>query len=146
MTSVPSELAMFDDVIARCMAARTLRTARIVTRLYDQALSEHGLTITQFTLMIVIGRHKPNSLSKLAEGLDIERSTLSRNIAKLRDGGFVETVPSGRAQHLRLTRKGQTVLSEVYPKWQEVQASIETKLGEPELLKVREALGSLQQV
>ncbi len=147
MTSVQPETEMLNDIMGRCVAARTLRAARVVTRQYDQALSEHGITITQFTLMVAIGRHNPDSLTKLADGLDIERSTLSRNIAKLKIGGFVETTASaGRAQELNLTAKGRDTLKAVYPKWRAVQEDIEEKLGDPGMGKLREALKDLQQI
>jgi DNA-binding MarR family transcriptional regulator len=146
MQTISPELDMLDDIIGRCVAARTLRAARVVTRQYDQALAEHGITITQFTLMVAIGRHRPHSLTKLAEGLDIERSTLSRNIAKLRAGGFVETKAVGRSQELSLTEKGAAILKDVYPKWRDVQTSIEEKLGDPALARMREALKDLHRI
>lgn len=145
MKSTGEDMQMFDDIIGRCVAGRTIRAARVITRQYDQALSDYGITITQFTLLVVIGQRQPRSIAVLADGLDIDRSTLSRNIAKLREAGLIEqSVVTGRAQHLSLTAKGLKTLQAVYPKWREVQDGIEAKLGEIGLSKVHESLEDLQ--
>lgn len=139
------DLHMFDDIIGRCVAGRTIRAARVITRQYDQALSDYGITITQFTLLVVIGQRRPKSIAVLADGLDIDRSTLSRNLAKLRDGGLLEkNVLAGRAQHLSLTPKGLEILQAVYPKWRQVQDGIEAKLGNERLSNVHASLEDLQ--
>ena len=145
MKIADQDLQMFDDILGRCVAGRTIRAARVITRQYDQALSDNGITITQFTLLVVIGQRRPESLAVVADGLDIDRSTLSRNIAKLREGGLLEkSGMEGRAQRLNLTAKGLATLQAVYPKWREVQDRIEAKLGDVGLSKVHASLEDLQ--
>ena len=147
MITAAKDFGMFEDIIDRCVAARTIRAARVITRQYDQALRGHGITITQFTLLVVIGRHRPSSITLLADGLDIERTTLSRNVAKLREGGFLkENAAEGRSQRLELSEKGMSTLQDVYPKWCSVQDGIEAKLGDPALTTVRASLKALRNI
>ena len=57
-----------------CSAGRLLRAARVLTRHYDDALRPVGITITQFGLLKVIQRLEPESISDIAQALDIDPS------------------------------------------------------------------------
>ncbi len=141
----PGDRAMLDEIASRCLAGPTLRTARVIGRSYDRALAASGITITQFTLMVTIAKYRPTSIAQLGEWLDIEASTLSRNLAKLRKAGYVAR-PSkeGRAQELVLTQKGISTLREVYPSWLETQRDLEARLGPQKVAGVRSHLTDLR--
>ena len=140
-----SDIAMLEDISTRCIARPTLRTARSVTRVYDRALKGAGVTITQVTLMVTMAKQRPGSVAQIAEWLDIEPSTLSRNIAKLRKVGLVEPTQSkGRSIEYRLTEKGIETLREMYPKWVATQESLEHSLGQDVLESARVSLSRLQ--
>ena len=119
------------DVSGRCVAVRTLMTARSVARAFDHALKSVGLTGTQFSLLVAIGAGQYGSISELGERLHIEKSTLSRNLRPLMDAGLIEKDESarGRSILLNLTDAGKTKLDEAYPVWQSVQARLEGSLG-----------------
>lgn len=136
------------DVMTRCAGVRTLSSARAVTRHYDAALRPADLTITQFTLLIVIGALRPSSISEIGNWLSIERTSVTRNLKPLERRGFIERKPEG-AQRMRpvaLTMAGQQKLKESYPYWQAAQTEIETMLGESELEKALNALAKLRSV
>lgn len=136
---------MLDEVTSRCLAAPTLRTARVISRSYDRALAGSGITITQFTLLVTIAKYRPTSIAQLGEWLDIEASTLSRNLAKLRKSGHVQPPGSeGRAQELVLTEKGIATLREVYPRWLDTQQDLEARLGPQNVAGVRSRLTDLR--
>ena len=77
------------DSPINCSAARLLRAARVLTRHYDEALRPAGITITQFGLLNVIKRAEPESISDIAGILDIDRTTLSRNLKPLEKANLV---------------------------------------------------------
>ena len=132
----PDHRTMLDEITSRCLAAPTLRTARVIGRSYDRALAGSGITITQFTLLVTI--------AQLGEWLDIEASTLSRNLAKLRKSGHVEPLGNeGRAQELVLTGKGISTLREVYPRWLDTQQDLEARLGPQNVAGVHSSLTDL---
>ncbi len=139
---------IYEDVIGRCTAVRTLRAARVVTRLYEDALREVDLTITQFTLLVTIGRAKPESISKIGEYLSIDRTTLSRNLKPLEKAGFVTrgAEGEGRRREVRLTRAGLTKLKQAYPVWLTVQNRVEKELGGDEVDDIAVALHRLHSV
>jgi len=67
----------------RCIALRARRISRLVTKLFEDALRESPITVAQFTLLgasIIGGPLQPARLAKM---LDIEKSTLSRNLAMI---------------------------------------------------------------
>lgn len=139
---------IYSDVVSRCTAVRTLRASRAIARLYEDALRPTGLTVTQFTLLVTIGRAKPDSISKIGEYLSIERTTLSRNLKPLEDAGYITRGEEGekRKREVRLTPKGLAKLKEAYPLWRDVQEKVEKKLGKPAVKNIADALGALHDV
>jgi DNA-binding MarR family transcriptional regulator len=118
-----------------CSASRLLRAARVVTRHYDDALRPAGITITQFGLLNMIQRYEPESISDVAQMLDIDRTTLSRNLKPLEKAGLVFRGNEGESRRRRvlLTTLGVTKLKEAYPLWQKAQGRIEDVLGDARL-------------
>lgn len=110
-------------------------TARTISRLFDQALKGAGITNTQFTLLVAIGSHDFTSISELGELLNIEKSTLSRNLKPLIDQGLIERnkVPGGRSITHRLTEAGAQRLEAAYPLWQSAQDQLETEIGKEDI-------------
>ncbi len=65
-----------------CLASRTRRLSRIMTRVYEDALRDYGLTVPQFSLLTVISTSEPVTSAEIGRQLDLEKSTLSRTIGK----------------------------------------------------------------
>lgn len=105
--------------------------ARKITRIFDDALRPTGLRITQFTLLVAIGKGAPDSISLLAEGLAMERTTLVRNLQLLEKDGLIKMSAEGgrRARATRLTKAGRERLAAAYPHWEKAQQTIKDKLG-----------------
>ena len=110
----------------------TLRTAsRRITALYDEALAPIGVNIAQFRMLRVIGRLAPVSVSVLGDELELDRSTVGRNVRVLDRMGLVETAAGGdrRELMLSLSPRAETVLEAGLPLWEATQAKIDAKLG-----------------
>jgi DNA-binding MarR family transcriptional regulator len=58
---------------------------------------------------------------RLCEILDLEKSTLSRNVARMVTNGWIDMQRSGRSQRLRLTPDGLATLARARPAWQRAQ-------------------------
>ena len=110
-------------------------TARSVSRLFDSKMKAVGLTGTQFSLLVAIGSAAFNSISELGETLNIEKSTLSRNLRPLIDAGLIsrDRTSGGRAITHSLTPEGQQRLDQAYPIWQSVQDHLEKSIGEEDI-------------
>ncbi|MEZ5844151.1 MAG: MarR family winged helix-turn-helix transcriptional regulator [Hyphomicrobiaceae bacterium] len=108
--------------------------ARRATRFYDQALAPSGLGIAQFGVMNAIRVHAGGTVTDIARRLDMDRTTLTRNLRPLVRAGLV-TIAAGRddrARALVLTDAGAARLNEAVPYWRAAQARVAATLGAAE--------------
>lgn len=123
----PLETASINDIAektsATCLATRVRQLSRIVTRVYDDAMRPLGITASQYTLLAQLAARDSITAVEIGHELDIEKSTLSRNLKRLLALGHINMDPPAgrRGRGLHLTAKGQTVLREAYPIWQDAQ-------------------------
>lgn len=103
-----------------------------MTQLYDRALRPVGLRVTQFSILGKLREQGPIPLTELAEELVIDRTTLTRNLELLRRQGLTTSRPGadGRVREISLTRRGNALLEQAYPYWEEAQRRVEEALGE----------------
>jgi DNA-binding MarR family transcriptional regulator len=118
-----SELTQVAD---GCACKQLRRSARAVTQLYDEALRPSRLRITQFTLLVGVAIGEPVPITRLADALSLDRTTLARDLRPLTDRGLVEirTGDDRRTRVVRLTGQGRDALGQAYPLWQSAQARI----------------------
>ena len=71
-------------------------------------------------------------IARVCDILQLDTSTLSRNVERMRAKGWVEVVPSddARAQPFRLTAQGWKVLERAIPAWEKAQKQAVQLLGE----------------
>ena len=102
------------DVIARtCIAARMRLLNRVVTNFYDDALRPFGLKISQVNILIATGKLGEARPGQVCEILQLDTSTLSRNVERMRTNGWIEIVPDeqdARMQTFRLTAQGRRLI------------------------------------
>ncbi|MFV0369761.1 MAG: MarR family winged helix-turn-helix transcriptional regulator, partial [Hyphomicrobiaceae bacterium] len=106
-----------------CLATRVRQLSRIVTRVYDDAMRPLGITASQYTLLAQLAARDGITAVEIGHELDIEKSTLSRNLKRLLALGHLTMDPPAgrRGRGLHLTPKGRTILKEAYPIWQDAQ-------------------------
>lgn len=138
--------ALLKDVVGRCTAVRTLSTGRAITRHYDNALRPVGLTITQFSLLVTIGRAKPDSITATGRWLGIDRTSLTRNLKPLEAAGYVVRGAEGakRQRSISLTPAGRRILKKAYPLWQEAQSEAESQFTGNKHGEAMKALATLR--
>jgi DNA-binding MarR family transcriptional regulator len=128
----PAALA---EVAAGCACKNLRRTARAVTQLYDEALRPAGLRITQFTLLVAVALGEPVRITRLADALTLDRTTLARDLEPLTERGLIEVAAGEdrRTRVVRLTRQGREAIGRAYPLWQRAQAHLVEGSPWPEL-------------
>lgn len=118
-------------VATQCVALRARRFSRLVTRHYDHALRDTGLTAAQFSLMGVIALKQPVAPVTLSRMLDLEKSSLSRNLRPLIESRLVISEgPREGGQSLSVTAKGRATLQKALPAWRKAQSKIVSIAGE----------------
>lgn len=117
-----------------CVCTSIRKAGRAVLRYYDAAVAGTGVSITQYSVLRAIERAGAAPLSRLAEELVLERTSLYRTIRPLIDGGAVSvrTGESGRAKIAELTDRGRNLIVTVMPLWEEAQRKAVAAIGEKE--------------
>ncbi|MCB1519821.1 MAG: winged helix-turn-helix transcriptional regulator [Hyphomicrobiaceae bacterium] len=120
-----------ETTAAACLATRVRQLSRIVTRVYDDALRSLGITGSQYTLLAQLASRDGITAVEIGHELDIEKSTLSRNLKRLLALGHITMDPPAgrRGRGLHLTPKGAAVLMDAYPIWQDAQRRTTAAMG-----------------
>lgn len=119
---------------AECLCFRARRVARVLTRIYDDALRPLGLQSTQLTLLsiIVTGGDEGRPMAKIAEVMAMDPTTLSRNLRPLERAGWVHIERDARDRRVRvarLTEAGREMLTRALPFWRRAHAQVLATLG-----------------
>jgi len=119
-------------VVADCACEGLRRAARAVSKVYAGALAELGLTPTQLAILVATRLHGSLPLSRLARGLGLDRTSLYRAVRPLTRRGYLQTL-AGRTERERLATvapKGERVLQEALPIWEDTQRRFKAALGD----------------
>lgn len=111
-----------------CVARRLRQANRTITRLYDEALRSHGITVNQLNILAVIISEKQIQPSQLGKVLGMEKSTVSRTVDRMVKKNWIAVHPGedSRTQRLSVTAKGRQLLVTVTPIWDRLQAGVLT--------------------
>lgn len=114
-----------------CACNKLRRSARIVSALYDEALAPSGLSVALFSLLRMLQRAGPCSLTELAEATGHDRTTLNRTLRPLETAGFVASRPGDdrRARIVEVTDSARAAMRTGQPHWDAAQARITEALG-----------------
>ena len=110
------------------------KASRAVTRLYDSELAGQGMTTTQFAILRNLARaDNVLPLSRLAERLVMDRTSLYRTLTPIERAGWVRVVDGeGRAKNACLTDAGRQAMDDANDAWEAAQARIRDVLDEGE--------------
>jgi DNA-binding MarR family transcriptional regulator len=114
-----------------CACFNFRKAARAVTQHFDTILQPGGLRSTQFVVLVAIEVEGAMQLPELARALNVDRSTLTRNLQPLARNGLLR-ISGGRARAstVRLTPKGRRALAAAVPLWELAQTRFVEQIGE----------------
>jgi len=118
--------------ISNCTNMNLRKATRLVTQAYDTEMQVAGIKSTQFTLLATLNAMGNPAITKLAEVMVMDRTTLSRNIKPLINKGLITSgsEQDQRVRQIGLTAEGKALLSEAMPHWQQIQDTIVERMGE----------------
>jgi DNA-binding MarR family transcriptional regulator len=131
------------EAVGGCLATRLRLAARVVTRAYDDALRPFGLTVAQMSLLAVAADRGVLRQAEVVARLQLDDSTLSRNLKRMRQNGWLEGVveADARANTHRLTEKGLALFERAMPAWRSAQRRAHELLGESGVEALRRFAG-----
>ncbi|MGZ3607369.1 MAG: MarR family winged helix-turn-helix transcriptional regulator [Syntrophales bacterium] len=125
-------LLLIKSMSQQCIAVRIRLLNRIVTNIYDSALSPFGVKLNQISILVFVHLAGEVGYDALCRRLKMEKSTASRNIERLKKKGWLKivTVKEERRKLLRLTPAGEALLGKVQGAWEDAQEKARILLGE----------------
>lgn len=115
-----------------CACSALRKASRAVSRYYETCLAPTETTATQFSILRCLEREGKLSLSRMAEMLVLERTSLYRSIAPLEAKKLVTIRADrtdSRAKVASLTKKGKNKIEKIIPLWEEAQATFLETVG-----------------
>jgi len=112
-----------------CYSIRTSSTK--ITKIYDKALLESGLKITQYAIMKCIFILKNSNLNELSCSMGYNRSTLGRNIKILERKKLINLKKGNDKREIKIiiTKNGVQVLKLANKCWDKINKKLTKKLG-----------------
>ena len=120
------------EVLRDCIATRLRMANRVITKVYDDALRPFGLKVTQMSMLVVAENRGLIRQSEVGAELQLDDSTLSRNLERMRANGWLEEVSGedARVHSYRLTQTGRALLEKAIPAWRSAQKEAKRLLGD----------------
>ena len=137
------------DYTQICVCANLRKKTRVVTQLYDKLLQPTGLKVTQYSMLAHIDLQQAVSISRLGEILQLDQTTVTRNINLLKQHGYVELkrdTNDARTKKITLTEEGLEKLHEAAPIWQGIQDRIIEDIGMEKYADFYDTLRTMQQI
>jgi DNA-binding MarR family transcriptional regulator len=114
-----------------CTNLKLRQLMRRVAQRYDAEVGQVGLKGTQYSLLSHVVKLGPIRPVDLAAGMNIDASTLSRNLKPLVAAGWLaqEAGPDARSRLVRATDAGRDKRTEAQRRWRVAQESLNAALG-----------------
>jgi DNA-binding MarR family transcriptional regulator len=118
-----------------CPALRVRAAGRMLARLYDEALREVGLEMSQLPLLAAVATRGDRgfNVTDLARVLVMDRTSVTRAIKPLEQTGLLRVARSPNDARLKIvviTRAGESRFREAYPRWRRKTRRIREVFGD----------------
>lgn len=128
-----------------CPALRVRQASRVLAKLYDDELAASGLHSSQLPVLAAAALFgDPGAtMSKLAQALVMDRTTLTRSIRPLERAGLLRVARSpedARTKVVVITRAGERKIESIFPVWDRVFKRIKRTIGADKLTNLHARL------
>lgn len=133
---------------SQCYCMNLRRAANAVTDYYDAALKDLGVSVSQYSLLVNLERMETASTSELAEWVNLDRSTLVRNLKPLLERELIlDFAREGARSHkFAVSEKGKALLEKGKPQWEHAQEAVKLYLSQEDTETLLRLLRKLQEL
>ena len=126
-----STRAAVEFMARECVGNQLRLLDRVVTSVYEDELRPLKLTPSQMIILAITAQQGRVRAVELSRSLQMDASTVSRNVERLRARGWVEEASGedSRSRPFRLTVDGEKVLEDAIVAWERAQAKAVDLLG-----------------
>jgi len=125
-----------------CSSLKLRQLSRRVSQHFDRIVGEAGLRTTQYSLLSHITRLGPIRPGELAAEMEMEPSTLTRNLQPLIAHGWVAigAGADGRSRSVEATDAGRAKRSEAQREWKRAQTALNERLGPQRVIQLHSVI------
>ena len=118
-------------IAADCIAIRVRFVNRVITGLYERALKPFDIKTSQMATLVLLSVRGESSPADVGRILQMEKSTVSRNVARMKKKGWVEVTnqDDGVSQVIKVTPEGRKLLAALHVEWAKAQKAALKLLG-----------------
>ena len=115
-----------------CTNLKLRQLTRRVSQHYDRIVGAAGLKTTQYSLLAWVTRLGPARPGDIAATMEMDASTLTRNLQPMIANGWIEVGPGpdGRSRWVTATPAGRAKHAEGQREWKRAQLALNARLGE----------------
>jgi DNA-binding MarR family transcriptional regulator len=115
-----------------CSSQKLRQLSRRVSQHFDRIVAASGLKTTQYSLLSTIVRLGPVHPGDLAAQLEMDASTLTRNLQPLVAQGWVVVGPGddGRSRYVSATPAGRDKRAAAQREWKKAQLAFNARIGD----------------
>jgi len=125
-----------------CTHFKLRQLTRMVAQHCEPFFAAGGIKATQYALLGQIDHFGPLAPGQLARRIDLDASTLTRNLQPLIAGGWVEILPGedARSHLVQLTPAGHAKRMELQADWKRAQLALNAKLDDERVVRLHALL------
>ena len=125
-----------------CTNLKLRQLGRRVSQHYDRIVGAAGLKTSQYSLLSHVVKLGPLRPGELADHMEMDASTLTRNLQPLVAQGWVEVGPGddGRSRFVTATDAGREKRTEAQREWKRAQLALNERLGVATVAQLHELL------
>ena len=125
-----------------CTSLKLRQLSRRVSQHYDHIVGVTGLKTSQYSLLSHVVKLGPLRPGELAGHMEMDASTLTRNLQPLAAQGWVEVGPGddGRSRFVSATDAGRDKRAEAQREWKRAQLALNERLGAATVAQLHELL------
>ena len=118
--------------VSGCSAKKLRQLSRRVSQHFDQIVASAGLKTTQYSMLSQIQALGPIRPGDLALSMEMDPSTLTRNLQPLVAQGWITVGPgnNGRSRLVSITDLGRDKRAESKREWKRAQLTFNSLMGE----------------
>lgn len=134
--------------LQNCACFNVRKSARVITKHYDDALQSLKLKPTQFTILAVLSNVDAITVTDLADYMILDRTTLTRNLRPLEKQGMIKTGAGEdrRTRMISLSKKGLNKLKKAIPLWEQAQKEVTKYMGDSRFNKFLNELNYVEKM
>ena len=126
-----------------CYAFTVRHASRHVSQFYETRIGKSGIHTQQFTILAIVNREGPLTISELAEEMAMDRTTVTRSLGPLERDGNLSIIPHEKDRRIKvisITAQGREQLELALTKWRQAQADFEAAFGVERAARLRDEL------